>query len=78
MDEQSQFSLSSHRSLANHNFIKLTMNMFHLHLKVYSFLNFLKPEQLFLNFFTFTLMHLAEAFIQSDIQCIEGIHFINP
>ncbi len=25
--------------------------------------------------FTFTFMHLAEAFIQSDLQCIQAIHF---
>ncbi len=24
--------------------------------------------------FTFTFMHLAEAFIQSDLQCIQAIH----
>ncbi len=26
-------------------------------------------------FFTFTFMHLADAFIQSDLQCIQAIHF---
>ncbi len=26
--------------------------------------------------FTFTFMHLADAFIQSDLQCIQVIHFI--
>ncbi len=25
--------------------------------------------------FTFTFMHLADAFIQSDFQCIQAIHF---
>ncbi len=25
--------------------------------------------------FTFTFMHLADAFIQSDLQCIQAIHF---
>ncbi len=25
---------------------------------------------------TFTFMHLADAFIQSDLQCIQAIHFI--
>ncbi len=25
--------------------------------------------------FTFTFMHLADAFIQSDLQCIQPIHF---
>ncbi len=25
--------------------------------------------------FTFTLIHLADAFIQSDLQCIQAIHF---
>ncbi len=25
--------------------------------------------------FTFTFMHLADAFIQSDLQCIQVIHF---
>ncbi len=28
-----------------------------------------------LSTFTFTLMHLADAFIQSDLQCIQAIHF---
>ncbi len=27
------------------------------------------------NTFTFKFMHLAEAFIQSDLQCIQAIHF---
>ncbi len=27
------------------------------------------------NRFTFTFMHLADAFIQSDLQCIQAIHF---
>ncbi len=27
------------------------------------------------NFSTFTCMHLADAFIQSDLQCIQAIHF---
>ncbi len=27
--------------------------------------------------FTFTFMHLADAFIQSDLQCIQAIHFFN-
>ncbi len=26
--------------------------------------------------FTFTFMHLADAFIQSDLQCIQVIHFL--
>ncbi len=26
-------------------------------------------------FLTFTFMHLADAFIQSDLQCIQAIHF---
>ncbi len=26
-------------------------------------------------FFYFTFMHLADAFIQSDLQCIQAIHF---
>ncbi len=25
---------------------------------------------------TFTFMHLADAFIQSDLQCIQAIHFL--
>ncbi len=25
--------------------------------------------------FTFTFMHLADAFIQSDLQCIQAMHF---
>ncbi len=25
---------------------------------------------------SFTLMHLADAFIQSDLQCIQAIHFL--
>ncbi len=25
--------------------------------------------------FTFTFMHLADAFIQSELQCIQAIHF---
>ncbi len=28
------------------------------------------------DFKTFTFMHLADAFIQSDLQCIQSIHFI--
>ncbi len=32
------------------------------------------PQQLY-NRFTFTFMHLADAFIQSDLQCIQAIHF---
>ncbi len=27
--------------------------------------------------FTFTFMHLADAFIQSDLQCIQAIHFLS-
>ncbi len=27
--------------------------------------------------FTFTFMHLADAFIQSDLQCIQAIHFFH-
>ncbi len=27
--------------------------------------------------FTFTFMHLADAFIQSDLQCIHAIHFLS-
>ncbi len=27
--------------------------------------------------FTFTFMHLADAFIQSDLHCIQAIHFIS-
>ncbi len=27
--------------------------------------------------FTFTFMHLADAFIQSDLQCIQPIHFLS-
>ncbi len=27
--------------------------------------------------FTFTFMHLANAFIQSDLQCIQVIHFLS-
>ncbi len=27
--------------------------------------------------FTFTFMHLANAFIQSDLQCIQAIHFLS-
>ncbi len=27
--------------------------------------------------FTFTFMHLADAFIQSDLQCIQVIHFVS-
>ncbi len=26
-------------------------------------------------YITFTFMHLADAFIQSDLQCIQAIHF---
>ncbi len=29
-----------------------------------------------LNRITFTFMHLADAFIQSDLQCIQAIHFL--
>ncbi len=28
-------------------------------------------------YFTFTFMHLADAFIQSDLQCIQAIHFLS-
>ncbi len=28
-----------------------------------------------MDFHTFTFMHLADAFIQSDLQCIQAIHF---
>ncbi len=27
--------------------------------------------------FTFTFMHLADAFIQSDLQCIQAMHFLS-
>jgi len=27
---------------------------------------------------TFTFMHLADVFIQSDLHCIQAIHFILP
>ncbi len=27
--------------------------------------------------FTFTFMHLADAFIQSDLQCIQAIHVLS-
>ncbi len=27
--------------------------------------------------FKFTFMHLADAFIQSDLQCIQAIHFLS-
>ncbi len=27
--------------------------------------------------FTFTFMHLADAFIQSDLHCIQAIHFLH-
>ncbi len=27
--------------------------------------------------FTFMFMHLADAFIQSDLQCIQAIHFLS-
>ncbi len=27
------------------------------------------------DYFLFTFMHLADAFIQSDLQCIQAIHF---
>ncbi len=37
-------------------------------LKVYELLAFWKVC-------TFTFMHLADAFIQSDLQCIQAIHF---
>ncbi len=37
----------------------------------------LKPSQLSSHFyFAFTFMHLADAFIQSNLQCIQIIHFL--
>ncbi len=38
-------------------------------LKMYSWSHVESP------LFTFTFMHLADAFIQSDLQCIQAIHF---
>ncbi len=32
-------------------------------------------KALIVRYFTFTFMHLADAFIQSDLQCIQAIHF---
>ncbi len=37
-------------------------------------INRIFPLDLFVWFFTFTFMHLADAFIQSDLQCIQAIH----
>ncbi len=35
------------------------------------------PKSSFQMTFTFTFMHLADAFIQSDLQCIQVIHFLS-
>ncbi len=45
--------------------MKINLNIFHIQY------NFLKA----VFDFTFTLMHLADAFIQSDLQCIQAINF---
>ncbi len=38
----------------------------------------LKPSQLSSHFyFAFTFMHLADTFIQSNLQCIQIIHFLS-
>ncbi len=67
--------------------MKINLNIFHIH---YNFLKAVlwsvHPKHVFGLFlyqiqiltsidFTFTLMHLADAFIQSDLQCIQAIHF---
>ncbi len=38
-------------------------------------LQFQKKTSTMSQLFTFTFMHLADAFIQSDLQCIQAIHF---
>ncbi len=37
----------------------------------------IRPENNYNNYITITCMHLADAFIQSDLQCNQAIHFLS-
>ncbi len=38
---------------------------------------FFFSEHVYKNLMSFTFMHLGDAFIQSDLQCIQAIHFFS-
>ncbi len=59
---------------------KQRVDLYHYKIDVYTHIN--DQTSCKLNFtsddpFTFTFTHLADAFIQSDLQCIEAIHFLS-